>query len=155
MTATPIAMTHHNYSLGESASVIQLHVLGMYLPSFFTGRLVARFGSVKIMLVGVAMMIVYACLALFGTSWAIFTGEGQAGKCSGKKMYRPNAGAQYAGPERTSDAVQGGRMNTTHPPLFRRVMSGKGLRPAERPSPFAGADIKTGLETFSAEHSAT
>lgn len=69
MTATPIAMTHHSYSLGESASVIQLHVLGMYLPS-----LVARFGSVKIMLVGVAMMIVYACLALSGTSWAIFTG---------------------------------------------------------------------------------
>lgn len=72
MTATPIAMTHHDYSLGESASVIQLHVLGMYLPSFFTGRLVARFGSVKIMLAGVAMMIVYACLALSGTSWALF-----------------------------------------------------------------------------------
>ncbi|MEP9238661.1 MFS transporter (plasmid) [Enterobacter hormaechei] len=74
MTATPIAMTHHDYSLGESASVIQLHVLGMYLPSFFTGRLVARFGSVKIMLAGVAMMIVYACLALSGTSWALFAG---------------------------------------------------------------------------------
>lgn len=46
----------------------------MYLPSFFTGRLVARFGSVKIMLAGVAMMIVYACLALSGTSWALFAG---------------------------------------------------------------------------------
>lgn len=74
MTATPIAMTHHDYSLGESATVIQLHVLGMYLPSFFTGRLVARFGSVKIMLAGVAMMIVYACLALSGTNWALFAG---------------------------------------------------------------------------------
>lgn len=74
MTATPIAMTHHDYSLGESASVIQLHVLGMYLPSFFTGRLVARFGSLKIMLAGVAMMIVYACLALSGTCWALFAG---------------------------------------------------------------------------------
>ncbi|WP_312209613.1 MFS transporter [Pseudescherichia sp.] len=74
MTATPIAMTHHDYSLGESASVIQLHVLGMYLPSFFTGRLVARFGSVKMMLAGVAMMIVYVCLALSGTSWALFAG---------------------------------------------------------------------------------
>ena len=62
MTATPIAMTHHDFSLGESASVIQLHVLGMYLPSFFTGRLVARFGSVKIM------------LALSGTSWTLFAG---------------------------------------------------------------------------------
>lgn len=72
MTATPIAMTHYGYSLSESASVIQLHVLGMYLLSFFTGRLVSRFGSVKIMLAGVSMMIVYACLALSGTSWSLF-----------------------------------------------------------------------------------
>lgn len=74
MTATPIAMAHHNYSLGESASVIQLHVLAMYLPSFFTGRLVARFGSIKIMLVGVALMIFYICLALSGTDWSFFAG---------------------------------------------------------------------------------
>lgn len=74
MTTTPIAMTHHYYSLRESASVIQLHVLGMYLPSFFTGRLVGRFGSVKIMLTGVAMMLIYICLALSGSSWAFFAG---------------------------------------------------------------------------------
>ena len=52
----------------------------------------------------------------------------------------------------TADAVQGeikkGRMNSLHPPLFRRAISGKGLRPAERPPPFAGADIKAGLETL-------
>ncbi len=51
-----------------------------------------------------------------------------------------------------ADAVQSevkkGRMNTTHPPLFRRVTSGKGLRSAERPPPFAGADIEAGLETL-------
>lgn len=72
MTATPIAMTHHDYSLTESAAVIQLHVLGMYVPSFFTGRLIARFGSVRVMLTGVLMLLAYVLLALSGTSWALF-----------------------------------------------------------------------------------
>ncbi|MCE9900808.1 MULTISPECIES: isochorismatase family protein [Enterobacteriaceae] len=83
---------------------------------------------------------------------AFFTGEGHAGTCSGKKVCCPDAGAQCAGPERAADAVQGEvkiREDAhTHPPLFRCVMSDKGLRPAERPPPFAGADIKAGLETL-------
>ncbi|XZV49940.1 MFS transporter [Acinetobacter baumannii] len=56
MTATPISMKHYGFSLSESASIIQLHVLGMYLPSFFTGRLVSRFGSIRIMLMGVYLV---------------------------------------------------------------------------------------------------
>lgn len=72
MTVTPLAMSHYHYSLGESAAVIQLHVLGMYLPSFFTGRLISRFGSVRIMLTGVAMLLAYILLALSGTSWGPF-----------------------------------------------------------------------------------
>tara|TARA_R110002167_G_scaffold26395_3_gene90997 strand:- start:11556 stop:12353 length:798 start_codon:yes stop_codon:yes gene_type:complete len=35
MTATPLAMQTHGQSLGASATVIQWHVLGMFLPSFF------------------------------------------------------------------------------------------------------------------------
>lgn len=34
MTATPIAMSHHHHELSATATVIQLHVLGMFLPSF-------------------------------------------------------------------------------------------------------------------------
>lgn len=74
MTATPIAMSNHGFTLSQSATVIQLHVLGMYLPSFFTGRLVGRFGSQKIMLVGVAMLLGYVSLALSGTSIVFFAG---------------------------------------------------------------------------------
>src|SRR5206468_3672820 len=32
MTATPLAMAHENLGLGDTALVIQLHVLGMFLP---------------------------------------------------------------------------------------------------------------------------
>ena len=55
MTATPIAMVHHHHGLGTAATVIQLHVLGMFLPSFFTGSLIARFGVLRIMLTGLAL----------------------------------------------------------------------------------------------------
>ncbi|WP_029591595.1 MFS transporter [Franconibacter pulveris] len=74
MTATPIAMANHGYTLSQSATVIQLHVLGMYLPSFFTGRLAGRFGSVKIMLSGVVMLLGYVLVALSGKSLIFFAG---------------------------------------------------------------------------------
>jgi MFS family permease len=48
MTATPLAMAHHSHGLSDSAMVIQAHVLGMFLPSFFTGSLIARFGVLRV-----------------------------------------------------------------------------------------------------------
>src|SRR3546814_9070467 len=59
MTATPIAMRLHHHELGAAATVIQLHVLGMFLPSFFTGSLIARFGVLRIMLTGVVLFIAH------------------------------------------------------------------------------------------------
>lgn len=67
MTAAPLAMTqHHHHSFDDSAFVIQWHVLGMFLPSFFTGHLIARFGAANVMLAG--------ALALAGCVAAAFTG---------------------------------------------------------------------------------
>lgn len=74
MTATPLAMKHHDYSLTQSASVIQIHVLGMFLPSFFTGRLIERFGVIRIMLAGVGAMLLYILLAMTGTQFSNFSG---------------------------------------------------------------------------------
>ena len=74
MTATPLAMKHHAYSLTESATVIQIHVLGMFLPSFFTGRLIERFGVIKIMLAGAGSLFLYILLALSGTHFSQFAG---------------------------------------------------------------------------------
>lgn len=74
MTATPIAMGHHHHALGATAAVIQLHVLGMYLPSFFTGNLIARFGVLRIMLTGVMLLAGHILMTLTGTGFESFAG---------------------------------------------------------------------------------
>ena len=74
MTATPIAMHHHHHALGATTAVIQLHVLGMYLPSFFTGSLVARFGVLRVMLTGVALLAGHILMTLSGTGFGSFAG---------------------------------------------------------------------------------
>lgn len=66
MTATPIAMRHSHHELSAITTVIQLHVLGMFLPSFITGNLIARFGTLKIMLMGVMLFLCYIAIALSG-----------------------------------------------------------------------------------------
>ena len=72
MTATPLAMLHHHHGLDDAASVIQLHVLGMFLPSFITGSLIVRFGVLRIMLSGVLLFIGHILLTLTGTSFSSF-----------------------------------------------------------------------------------
>ena len=73
MTATPLAMVHHNHGLAATATVIQLHVLGMFLPSFFTGSLIARFGVLQIMLAGVVLLTCHVLITLSGTGFYSFS----------------------------------------------------------------------------------
>lgn len=72
MTAMPIAMMSHQHSLGATTTVMQLHVLSMFLPSFITGSLITRFGVLKIMFAGIAMFIGHILFALSGVSFASF-----------------------------------------------------------------------------------
>lgn len=72
MTATPIAMVHHHHALADATFVIQLHVLGMFVPSFFTGSLIARFGVLRVMLSGVALLAAHVLLSLTGTGLQSF-----------------------------------------------------------------------------------
>lgn len=73
MTATPLAMVHHQHDLGATSTVIQLHVLGMFLPSFFTGSLIARFGVLQVMLAGIALLTGHVLFSLSGTGFYSFT----------------------------------------------------------------------------------
>lgn len=72
MTATPLAMLHHHHDLPTAATVIQFHVLGMFLPSFFTGSLIARFGVLRIMLAGVALLSGHVLMTLTGVGFNSF-----------------------------------------------------------------------------------
>ncbi len=74
MTATPLAMVHHDHSLSGATKVIQAHVLGMFLPSFFTGSLIARFGVLRVMATGAALLSGHVLVTFSGTGFASFTG---------------------------------------------------------------------------------
>lgn len=72
MTATPLAMTAHHHGLDQTTLVIQQHVLAMFVPSFFTGSLIARFGIPAVMLAGVALLACHVGLSLTGTGMVSF-----------------------------------------------------------------------------------
>jgi MFS family permease len=72
MTATPLAMVEHHHGLSAAAVVIQVHVLGMFLPSFFTGSLITRYGVVAIMLTGASLMLGHVALSVLGTGFSSF-----------------------------------------------------------------------------------
>jgi len=74
MTATPLAMVHHHHDLSTAATVIQLHVLGMFLPSFFTGSLIVRFGVLRVMLTGVLLLAGHVATTLTGVGFGSFAG---------------------------------------------------------------------------------
>ena len=66
MAATPIAMAMCTHPFESTALVLEWHVLGMFVPSFFTGSLIKRFGAVRIMAVGVALEATCIAVALTG-----------------------------------------------------------------------------------------
>jgi len=57
MTATPMHMHLVNkFTLFETSIVIQLHVIGMFLPSLFSGDLIKKFGNTNIIYAGVVIL---------------------------------------------------------------------------------------------------
>jgi len=66
MAATPIAMAMCSHPFANTALVLELHVLGMFVPSFFTGNLIRRFGAVRVMAAGVVLNAVCIAVALSG-----------------------------------------------------------------------------------------
>jgi MFS family permease len=66
MTATPIAMKTCGFTFSDSAHVLTMHVVGMFLPSFFTGSLIRRFGVLTIMFTGAMLMFACVGIALSG-----------------------------------------------------------------------------------------
>lgn len=72
MTATPLAIVACGFSFSDSAFVIQWHVLGMFLPSFFTGILIARFGALTIIKLGVLLNLGCVAAAMSGVELANF-----------------------------------------------------------------------------------
>ena len=68
MTSTPLAMVDCGLPVASAAYAIQWHMIGMYAPSFVTGRLIARFGVARIGLAGCAIFLVCGAIAEAGIS---------------------------------------------------------------------------------------
>ncbi|RZS58180.1 MFS transporter [Sphaerotilus mobilis] len=66
MSATPIAMSQCGLPFKDAALVLEWHVLGMFVPSFFTGNLIKRFGTVKILSAGLVLNVACVKVALSG-----------------------------------------------------------------------------------------
>jgi MFS family permease len=72
MSATPLAMLACGFNFGDSATVIQIHIIAMFLPSFFTGHLIQRFGVLSIISAGALIQVGCAVINLAGVEWINF-----------------------------------------------------------------------------------
>lgn len=72
MTAVPVAMKSHGHQMHASTMVLQWHVLGMYIPSFFSGFLVRKMTAPYLILLGVFVMGLECVSALQGTEFLPF-----------------------------------------------------------------------------------
>jgi MFS family permease len=66
MAATPLAMQQCGLPFSDAALVLEWHVIGMFAPGFFTGHLIKRFGTLRIMGIGVLLNALCIAIALSG-----------------------------------------------------------------------------------------
>lgn len=66
MTSTPLAVVGIGLSQANAADIVSAHVLAMFVPSFFTGHLIARFGVERIMSLGLMILAAAGVVALMG-----------------------------------------------------------------------------------------
>jgi hypothetical protein len=70
MAASPLAIVQCGLSAKEAPVTIFVHVMGMFVPSFFTGNLIARFGVFNMMIAGAVLLVAGVAAALMGvTEW--------------------------------------------------------------------------------------
>jgi MFS family permease len=72
MTAAPLAAVACNHTIDDGAHIIQWHLIGMFVPSFFSGRLVAKFGVWPVLATGMALILGCAVTAIASTSLVAF-----------------------------------------------------------------------------------
>lgn len=72
MTSTPLAVVGCGFQTADAANIVSLHVIAMYLPSFFTGHLISRFGAPRIVLLGMVILAGAAAVALSGVELSQF-----------------------------------------------------------------------------------
>ena len=68
MSASPLAIVACGLPHAEAHWVIFLHVMGMFVPAFFTGNLIARHGTTPVMVAGIVLLLGGVAAGLAGLS---------------------------------------------------------------------------------------
>ncbi len=74
MTSAPLAVVGCGYDKGMAADVVSAHVVAMFLPSFFTGHLIARFGVERIVAIGLMILAAAGLVGIAGVDASNFFG---------------------------------------------------------------------------------
>ena len=80
MAATPIAMGQCGLPFSDSTWVLRWHVLGMFVPSFFTGSVIKRVGVMPVLWAGVVSTSGCVAVALSGQDRTVHGGPAAAGR---------------------------------------------------------------------------
>ncbi len=68
MTSTPLAVVGCGFHTADAANIVTAHVLAMYVPSFFTGYLITRFGVERIIATGLVILAGAGIVAMSGVN---------------------------------------------------------------------------------------
>ena len=74
MTSTPLAVVGVGFTKDNANDIVSAHVLAMYIPSFFTGHLIARFGAARIMGLGLIILAAAGVVGLTDIALTHFFG---------------------------------------------------------------------------------
>jgi MFS family permease len=66
MTSSPLAVVGCGFQTSDAANVVTAHVLAMYVPSFFTGHVIARIGVERVMAIGLVILGCAGFVAMAG-----------------------------------------------------------------------------------------
>ncbi|MFK7993336.1 MAG: MFS transporter [Granulosicoccus sp.] len=72
MTSTPLAVIGCGFTGNNANDIVSAHVLAMYIPSFFTGHLIVRFGVTRIITAGLILLGMAGVVALSGVTLGNF-----------------------------------------------------------------------------------
>lgn len=71
MTATPISMhVHSGFAMEDTKWVIQSHIIAMYLPSFFTGHIIQKFGKPRVLFAGISILLICIAIGFIGQQYS-------------------------------------------------------------------------------------
>jgi MFS family permease len=68
MTSSPLAVVGCGFETGDAADVVTAHVLAMYVPSFFTGHIIARIGVERVIALGLMILAAAGAVAMTGVA---------------------------------------------------------------------------------------